>query len=862
VRYVNFSYFNSYGGYYDNSVRAVGEVYPAAGTNTNRYQFSYTNRYFSETGPYKTIVTDPLGTSRTYNFKTIQGVTLSTGVSQPAGRGCGASSSALTYDANGNVASRTDFNGNLTKYTYDSQGRKLEVQRQEGLASNGSVRPETRTVSTQWHSYWRMPVKVAEPKKLSTYVYNGDTDPATGMELNCAPSGATLPALSGGTVPIGVLCKKSEQATTDANGSAGFSASSTGNPRIWQWTYNQYGQVLSEDGPRTDVADITTYTYYNATDPDLNKRGRLATITNALGHVTQITDYDAHGNPLTVIDPNGVVTTLTYDLRQRLLSRTAGGETTAYTWDGVGQLTRIELPNGRRLDYSWDGAHRLTDITDGLGNSIHYTLDAIGNRIKEDTKDPQGNLTQTRQREYDALNRLAKDIGAQNQSTLYEYDANGNRTKVTDALNQITRSAFDALDRLIQLTDPASGQTRFAYDGQDRLVQVTDPRNLSTAFTVDGLGNTQQQNSPDTGSSVSTFDAAGNEITRTDARGQTTSTQYDALNRPTQVTYQDGSQVRYSWDTGTNGKGRLVKMEEFIGGTLTDSIQYGYDGLGRITQETRIAGGLTHTQSYIYSQGQLIGYTLPSGRQLSYTRNASGQVTQISLTDTAPNAGQSKIVASAITYHPFGGVKSWADGAGQIHERQQDQDGRVSRYTLGGVPWILSYDEAGRITGQIDGSNAAQSALYGYDTLDRLTTASMPAVTYGYGYDANSNRTKQSVGGTIYNYSTPSGSNRLQSIDSVPPKNYGYDAAGNVTQDGTNQYSYDARGRLTQSGSVAGNVSYRLNALGLRVRKQTPACETWYHYDQARRLVAESNGAGEVTKEYLWLDDLPLAVIQ
>jgi YD repeat-containing protein len=75
---------------------------------------------------------------------------------------------------------------------------------------------------------------------------------------------------------------------------------------------------------------------------------------------------------------------------------------------------------------------------------------------------------------------------------------------------------------------------------------------------------------------------------------------------------------------------------------------------------------------------------------------------------------QGKIVASGIAYHPFGGVKSWADGAGQIHERQQDQDGRVSRYTLGGAPWILSYDEAGRITGQIDGSNAAQSALYGY----------------------------------------------------------------------------------------------------------------------------------------------------
>jgi YD repeat-containing protein len=50
--------------------------------------------------------------------------------------------------------------------------------------------------------------------------------------------------------------------------------------------------------------------------------------------------------------------------------------------------------------------------------------------------------------------------------------------------------------------------------------------------------------------------------------------------------------------------------------------------------------------------------------------------------------------------------------------------------------------------------------------------------------------------------------------------------------------------------------------LGQRIRKQSPTGEIWYHYDKAGRLVAESNSAGEVTKEYLWLDDLPLAVIQ
>ncbi|MCK6410782.1 MAG: RHS repeat protein, partial [Thauera sp.] len=168
--------------------------------------------------------------------------------------------------------------------------------------------------------------------------------------------------------------------TTDTNGSTGFAASVIGTPRTSTWTYNQYGQVLTADGPRTDAADTTTYTYYDATDPDMGKRGQLASVTNALGQLTQITSYDLNGNPLTIIDPNGIVTTLTYDPRQRLTSRSVGNELTSYQYDGVGQLTQVTLPDNSRLNYTWDPAHRLTGISDSLGNQVIYTLDAMGNR--------------------------------------------------------------------------------------------------------------------------------------------------------------------------------------------------------------------------------------------------------------------------------------------------------------------------------------------------------------------------------------------------------------------------------------------------------------------------------------------------
>ena len=46
----------------------------------------------------------------------------------------------------------------------------------------------------------------------------------------------------------------------------------------------------------------------------------------------------------------------------------------------------------------------------------------------------------------------------------------------------------------------------------------------------------------------------------------------------------------------------------------------------------------------------------------------------------------------------------------------------------------------------MDGSDAAHSALYGYDALDRLSSAQLPATPYGYAYDASGNRTSQTIG--------------------------------------------------------------------------------------------------------------------
>jgi YD repeat-containing protein len=189
----------------------------------------------------------------------------------------------------------------------------------------------------------------------------------------------------------------------------------TSQSRTWTYTYNANGSVLTADGPRTDVTDVTTYTYYGngATCPGsaaLGCRGQIETITNAAGHVTSISEYNAHGQPLTIVDPNGLTTTLAYDARRRLTSRSVGGEATTYEYDAVGQLTKVTLPDGSYLSYSYDAAHRLTQVADNSGNRIAYTLDPMGNRTKEEVFDSGTSLRRTLSRTYDALNRLRLEI--------------------------------------------------------------------------------------------------------------------------------------------------------------------------------------------------------------------------------------------------------------------------------------------------------------------------------------------------------------------------------------------------------------------------------------------------------------------
>jgi YD repeat-containing protein len=404
--------------------------YDAAGRATSTEHAGGVDRY-TFTPP--NTATTPLGETITYTSEVRGRLMVPTRIDRcRPGASCPEYSNRFSYDTAGNLRSALDSRSQSMCRQVNS--RDLESVRIEGslyslygcpadLAATTLPTPAAgtsityRKVSTQWHPDWRLQTKVAEPGRITTWVYNGQADPFNGNSIaSCAPAGATLPDGK----PIAVLCKKVEQATTDVTGSAGFGAAlQTGVAnRIWTYTYNANGQILTENGPRTDVTDVTTFEYHSTTSFSGTGAAAVGTtagdlwkVTNALGKVTQYTKYNKHGQVKETIDPNGVVTSYDYDLRQRLTRMTVGGQSTTYEYWPTGLLKKIVAPDSSFVSYEYDDAHRLKAIADNRGNRIEYTLDDAGNRTAEKVKDPGAVLRRQLTRVPDAFGRIQQVTG-------------------------------------------------------------------------------------------------------------------------------------------------------------------------------------------------------------------------------------------------------------------------------------------------------------------------------------------------------------------------------------------------------------------------------------------------------------------
>lgn len=721
------------------------------------------------------------------------------------------STESYSYDSNGYEASYSDVNGLNTQYTRYSDGREYSRIENAGTA-------DARTINTRYSGSTNKPTQITTPETRINISYINHNS--------------------------GLLV--SQQTTTDL---------STNKQRITKFTYNTQGQLLTIDGPRNDVSDITTFEY--------NAQGLRSKTTNSLGHITQITEFNAFGKPITLIDENNITTTLDYDLRGRLTRMQRAGTTSTFEYDLTGNLVKTIRANGSVLEYEYDVAKRLTAIKDGANNRIEYTLDAAGNQLSTQVKDSSGTLLQTQQQLFDEFSRLVTMTNATNDATQFDYLTNGNLNKTTDASNNLTNNGYDNLQRLTEIHDAEGGKTAFAYDNAGRTTSITDATGKATTYTYNGFGELVKQVSPDSGQTTFTYDNAGNLASETDARGITVSYRYDALNRLTRTTYPDTDEsIAFFYDNTANdnkGIGRLT-------GVVTEAginRNYHYGELGQLLTESYIIDTLAGSQNYNLSYqydvaGQSTGMTYPSGRTLTYTLNSDGQITAVTTLASGQNQTSQSLVSNA-SYLPFGPLSGFSYGNGLINSYNYDQNYRLTEHTLTGLKnETLSYTNVGNINAISDSINNTNNVTFGYDKLSRLLTSAdnNSADTSGdfiFTYDAIGNRQSKLNNDTTEDYSYIANTHHLEKVTidklvRVPSFDSSFNQArrmASTTYHGvTTQYQYDYR--------------------ELRVSKtitDTPTAVIHYHYDASGLLIAESDGNGVWLKEYVYFNGQLIAMV-
>lgn len=480
---------------------------------------------------------------------------------------------------------------------------------------------------------------------------------------------------------------------------------------------------------------------------------------------------------------------------------------------------------------------------------------------------------------------------------IYGYDANGNRWADVDPKGNAVSRDFDTQNRLVQVVSPAPAagsaapSVRLRYDELGSLAAVKDPRGLETSYGVDGLINTKGQSSPDTGATGMSYDAAGNVLTRTDARGKTTTYAYDALGRPTSATYASGAPTVYQYDGGGSpapySKGRLTRITDESGST-----SYTYDFRGRVLTKTQtVTGKPAQVLRYTWGSsgsatGQLVAMTYPSGLQANYAYDAAGRfsaltVNPVNANGIGTNTGVAIGILSGVTYNGANEVTGWTWANGTAYRRTFDSFGRLVSYPLGnpsgsgaagGLMRTLQFDPAGLILGYTHTNAAGAQPVFDqgftYDNLGRLTTQTLSGASYGYSYDLTGNRTQRTLSGTGYAVTTAVASNRVTQAQALGGTQvFSYDNAGNTLADGSVTYSYSDRGRMSSATLAAGKVSFLYNGLEQRVAKSGPAAlvptgASYYAYDEAGRLAGEYDANQAPIYETVYLGSMPVAVLK
>jgi RHS repeat-associated protein len=229
----------------------------------------------------------------------------------------------------------------------------------------------------------------------------------------------------------------------------------------------------------TDERGVTSYEY--------DERNRLIGRTDAgkpylTSGATIEYEYDDAGNRTLVRTPSGEVR-YEFDERNQLEKVVADGGETVYSYDAVGNLVRTVLPNGVVESRSYDELNRLEFLENKSGDAVvssyDYELDDVGNRVAVTEHD--GRRVEY---DYDSLYRLVSEEVVGEGTTGYVYDDVGNRLQKVDSVETTYR--YDDNDLLLEESSGGdvvvyeyddNGNTISITSGSEETVYVWDERN-------------------------------------------------------------------------------------------------------------------------------------------------------------------------------------------------------------------------------------------------------------------------------------------------------------------------------------------------------------------------------------------------
>ena len=653
-------------------------------------------------------------------------------------------SMTLNYDEFGNLTSFADQEGNTTSFTYTAAGHLAQVTTPLGLTTSfthdaaGNITGRQDPDGSRWkfeYTAGRRLVAVIDPSGARTGYEYGPSGDMTAVidplgrrtERTFDENGnvATVTLPNGGVFSyvwdgLSRLIRTVDPAgghwenTYDAASVLTKMTDPTG-VRVRTQADRKSGSVTSWDG--TDGVrvkfdhlgrPVAREEIFSPTEAAQEAPKARAEKTDTPESAAELVVYDPAGNPVEILDAEGGLTRYEYNLASQLVRQVSpAGRITAYTYNSCG-----------RLDSVTEGAETAEAVT------TRYSYDADGRLTERNLPGMSEKIT------YDANSRVVSVIGGSGGDVFYTYDACGRVRSIRDAAWGTRKFSYDAAGQVTEVTNGLGGVTRYAYDEAGNVTKVTDPAGRITTYEYDVLGNMVKTMDPAGAITLYEYDAAGRVLRVVDAAQKVHAWGYDSSGAACAYSVDGTEQLRVDRDNRT----RSVTVTDYAAsipaddrdGSLPWVSRYELDRLGRIISVARSWGEFqsaasngAYELSYAYdADGYRTGFTSPYGA-LAYTRNAVGNISAITNTDTGEQSSLSYDAAGALIRAQVADtVRSWTyDGHGAItgySETAADADNSAD------VRVEVIRDEAGRIVG-VD--SAAGLITYAYDGAGQLVSA-------------------------------------------------------------------------------------------------------------------------------------------